>query len=135
LVDSVDLPGGTKVTAFSLIHPGGSLGFRLSWHDRAMAYVTDTTASADAPYVEQIRGVDLLVHECNFPDSMPDLAAKTGHSCTTQVLEVARAASVKRLVLIHLNPLADSDEFLGLEQARHIFPAVETGYDGMEIEF
>jgi len=135
LTGPVELPGGPRVTHFPLSHPGGTLGFRLSWPDRAMAYVTDTTASADAEYLEQIRGVDLLVHECNFPDSMSELAAVTGHSCLTPVLELARAANVKRLVLTHLNPLADSDEFLGLEQARHIFPAVETGWDGMEIEF
>ncbi len=132
---ALELPGGTRVTYFPLIHPGGTLGYRLAWHDRAMAYVTDTTAKADAPYLEHIRGVDLLIHECNFPDSMADRAALTGHSCLTPVLELAWAAGVKRLVLVHLNPLADSDEFLGLEQARHIFPAVETGCDGMEIEF
>jgi ribonuclease Z len=135
LSEPVELPGGPRVTCFPLEHPGGSLGFRMAWPDRSMAYVTDTTASPDAAYVEHIRGVDLLIHECNFPDSMADHAALTGHSCLTPVLQVARAAQVKRLVLVHLNPLADSDEFLGLEQARHIFPAVETGYDGMEIEF
>jgi ribonuclease Z len=131
----IDLPGGTRVTSFPLIHPGGTLGFRLSWPDRSMAYVTDTTASADAAYVEHVRGVDLLMHECNFPDSMADHAKLTGHSCTTPVVELAKAANVKRLVLVHLNPLADSDEFLGLAAAKQIFPNVQTGHDGMEIEF
>ena len=42
------LPGGGTLTHFPLQHPGGSLGFRLDWPDRSMAYVTDTTATAGA---------------------------------------------------------------------------------------
>ena len=59
-----------------------------------MAYVTDTTARADAKYLDAIRGVDLLVHECYFPDSMAELAALTGHSVTTRVAQLARNAGV-----------------------------------------
>jgi ribonuclease BN (tRNA processing enzyme) len=55
-----------RVTHFPLIHPGGSTGYRLDWPDRSLAYVTDTTASAAADYIERIRGVDLLLHECNL---------------------------------------------------------------------
>jgi ribonuclease BN (tRNA processing enzyme) len=129
------LAGGAALTPFPLAHPGGSLGFRLDWPDRAMAYVTDTTASPDAGYLESIRGVDLLVHECNFPDSMSDMARLTGHSCTSAVAELAREAGVGRLVLTHLNPLDDSPEFLGVAAARSIFPRIEVGFDRMEIEF
>src|SRR5437762_9804734 len=65
--------GGVRVTHFPIVHPGGAVGYRLDWpgYPRAgasLAYVTDTTASPDADYVSQIRGVDLLVHECNFRD-------------------------------------------------------------------
>ncbi len=133
LAGTIELPQGVRVTSFPLVHPGGTVGYRLDGADRSMAYVTDTTAAADAAYIEQIRGVDLLVHECNFPDSMADLAALTGHSCTTPVVELAKAAGVGRLVMVHVNPLADEEEFLGLASARSIFP-VELGYDRMEID-
>ena len=46
----------------------GSRGYRLDWPGHSMAYVTDTTARTDADYVDKIRGVDLLVHECYFRD-------------------------------------------------------------------
>jgi ribonuclease BN (tRNA processing enzyme) len=39
-----------------------------------MAYVTDTFAKSDAAYIENIKGVDLLLHERSLPDSMPILA-------------------------------------------------------------
>ncbi|MBM4089980.1 MAG: MBL fold metallo-hydrolase [Planctomycetes bacterium] len=129
----VALPEQTTLTYFPLEHPGGSIGYRLDWPDRSMAYVTDTTARPDAAYVDAIRGVDLLLHECNFPDGMEDHAALTGHSCTSPVARVARKAGVGRLVLIHTNPLVESDDAIGLDTARAIFPATCIGTDYMEI--
>lgn len=131
----VSLSKGGRLTHFPLQHNGGSIGFRLDWPGHSMAYVTDTTAAPDANYVEEIRGVDLLVHECYFPDAYADWAKKTGHSCTTPVAEVARKARVGRLVLVHLNPLATEDDPIGLEVARAIFPKTQLGEDLMELEF
>jgi ribonuclease BN (tRNA processing enzyme) len=126
---------GARVWAFALAHPGGSIGYRLDWPGRSLAYVTDTTAAADATYVDAIRGVDLLVHECNFRDGQEEWALKTGHSCTSGVASVARQAGAKRLVLLHFNPLDDSADPIGLAAARAIFPMAELGFDGMEVEF
>lgn len=124
-----------KLTHFPLKHPGGSIGMRLDWPERSMAYVTDTVASKDADYIEKIRGVDLLIHECYFGDDMPDQAELTGHSCLTPVVEVAAKAEVGRLVLVHINPMMADDEELDLDAARKIFPKTEVGFDRMEIEF
>ncbi len=63
---------------------------------------------------EQIRGVDLLVHECYFPDGMEEMAERTGHCCATPVAEVARAAGVKRLLLSHINANYDDEKAIGL---------------------
>ena len=131
----VALPEGGRLTHFPLKHAGGSLGFRLDWPGHSMAYVTDTTASLDAPYLQKIRGVDLLIHECYFDDSQADWAKKTGHSCTTPVAQLARAAGVGRLVLVHLNPLSEADDPIGLEVARAIFPRTELGEDLLALEF
>ncbi len=135
LTGEVPLPRGGRLTHFPLEHRGGSIGFRLDWPDRSMAYVTDTSAKADADYVEKIRGVDLLVHECYFSDSNADWAQETGHSHTTPVAEVARAAEVSQLVLVHLNPLCTDDDPIGLPTAQAIFPNTQLGEDLMEVEF
>jgi len=129
------ISGGGKLTHFPLDHPGGSVGFRLDWSGHSMAYVTDTNATPDAAYVEEIRGVDLLIHECYFPDNLRDVAIKTGHSTTTPVAEVARRAGVGQLVLVHLNPLDESDDPIGLATARAIFPRTELGEDEAVYEF
>lgn len=135
LAAETPLAGGGKLTHFPLAHPGGSIGFRLDWPGHSLAYVTDTTATASAPYIDAIRGVDVLLHECYFPDSEVKLAELTGHSHTTPVAQLARAANVGRLVLIHILPLVNQIDPVGLDVARRIFPNTEIGRDLMEIEF
>src|SRR5690606_22236071 len=84
-------------------HPGGSHAFRIDWPASAerpataFAYVTDTVV--DGTYTDFIRGVDLLIHECYFPDTLAEWGPKTGHSHTTPVARLARDADVGRLVL------------------------------------
>ena len=129
------LADGGTLRYFPLEHPGGSVGYRLDWPGHSLAYVTDTTASPDADYLEHIRGVDLLIHECYFPDSLRDIAVKTGHSTTSDAAQVARLAEAKRLVLVHMNPLDESDDPIGIDTARKIFPRTELGEDGSVLEF
>ncbi len=135
LQPEISLSDGAVLTHFPLKHPGGSVGYRIDWPDRSLAYVTDTVAAADADYVEKIRGVDLLIHECYFTDEMAEQAELTGHSCLTPVSQVAAAAGVGRMVLVHINPLLTSDDALDLSAARKIFKNMEIGVDCMELEF
>ncbi len=131
----VELLDGGRLTHFPLKHVGGTVGYRVDWPERSMAYVTDTTASHEADYVERIRGVDLLIHECYFPDGHEEWAAKTGHSCTTPVAQVARAANVGRLVIVHVDPVVTKEDPIGLDIAKKVFPCTELGSDLQEIEF
>jgi ribonuclease BN (tRNA processing enzyme) len=133
--EPIPVAHGGRLSWFPLAHPGGSIGYRLDWPGHSMAYVTDTRADLAAAYVERIRGVDLLVHECYSSDAQTEWAKLTGHSHTTPVAEVARRAAVGRLLLAHLNPLAVEEDPVGLDVARAIFPATELGVDRMVVEF
>ncbi len=136
LTGDVPLRGGGSLSWFPLErHPGGSVGFRLEWPGHSLAYVTDTVAAIDANYVQKIQGVDLLIHEAYFNDDQRAMAELTGHSRVTDVARVAAAAQVKRLVMVHMNPLSDDDQPLDLTAARQEFPLLEVGHDGMEVEF
>jgi ribonuclease Z len=132
---SCPLPGGGRLTHFPLQHPGGSVGFRLDWPGRSLAYVTDTTASPDAPYVEHIRGARLLVHEAYFADDAGGLPALTGHSSLLSVAEVAARAQVGRLVLVHVGPQQGGQESFALEAARRLFQDTQIGDDRLELDF
>lgn len=114
-------------------HPGSSLGYRVTSAAGSFAYITDTTADpTDAEAVEFIRGVDVLIHECYFSDGYADLARKTGHSWSSAVATFAANAEVGRLILVHVNPVAEPDEIDQMvATAARIFPHVELGTDQM----
>jgi ribonuclease BN (tRNA processing enzyme) len=135
LATSHALADGGTLTHFPLKHPGGSVGFRLDWPGRSLAYVTDTTAAPDSDYIERIRGVDLLLHEANFSDDAKDMAELTGHSWLSSVAQVAANAQVGRLVLVHINAQLQRDDELDVDCMRKVFKNVEIGCDRMELEF
>ncbi len=135
LADEVAVRGDGRVTHFPLEHPGGSVGYRLDWPDHSLAYVTDTTAAPGVDYIDKIRGVDLLIHECYFPDELADLAKLRFHSSTSAVAQVAKDAEVDRLVLVHMNPADSRADPIDVAKARAIFPETEVGDDRMEVEF
>ncbi|MCC7420268.1 MAG: metal-dependent hydrolase [Planctomycetaceae bacterium] len=133
--------GGTLRFQALPSHPGGSTAFRLDWpadseggrgRARSLAYVTDTTV--DETYREFIRGADVLIHECNFPDSQAHWCEKTGHSCTSPVARLAREAGVGRLILTHIDPQLDGDDPVDIATARAIFPNTVVAEDLMEFE-
>lgn len=116
----VPLAGGAVLSWIPLAHPGGSTGFRIDWPDRSLCYITDTTAPGS--YIDFIRGADLLIHECYFPDTLQEWAIKTGHSAATPVAQLAAAAGVGQLALIHVDPQRCDDDPVGLEKMQSIFP-------------
>ena len=128
------LPQGGTLTSFPV---GGKdeIGFRLDWPGHSMAYVTDTVANPDSPYLENIRGVDLLLHDCNGPDWLRKLMAAVQHSSTSAVARIAARAGVGRLILIHHNPIEAWSIEEDLDAARAIFRNTLIGRDRMEFEF
>ncbi len=130
----LELTNDIKISHCPLDHPGGSTGFRLQHPDGSMAYITDTIASTSADYVEFITDVDVLVHECYFPDGWEDRAELTGHSCLTPVAKVAAAANAGQTYLVHINPLDGSDEPLDLESVKGTYGNLNLTEDRMVID-
>lgn len=126
-------PRGGRLSFF-LAGEGDEIGFRLDWPGHSLAYVTDAVAREDAHYIDSIRGVDVLLHDCNGPDRTAALMERISHSSTSAVARLAAQAQVKRVYLVHHNPLGWSIEE-DLVEARKIFPGIQIGRDGMEVEF
>ncbi len=127
--------GGAQATHFPLQHPGGAVGYRFQWQQQSLAYVSDTIADPNADYVREIEDVDLLIHECYVPDGDADWAHETGHSFTSAVAKVARAANVGMLLLVHISPELEHEDSIDIETAQTIFPNTMLGCDLMEVEF
>lgn len=109
--------GSARVRRIALNHPGGSQGFRVDDEDGAsMVYLTDNELYPPGPAVTQptelarfSHGVGLMVHDSQYlPEDMP-LKHGYGHSVIPDVLNLARDAEVKNLVLFHHDPDRDDD--------------------------
>ncbi|MGD9853400.1 MAG: MBL fold metallo-hydrolase [Planctomycetaceae bacterium] len=131
--------GGVLTHRILASHPGGSTAFRIDWPpersaaQRSLAYVTDT--AVDGTYLDFVRGVDVLIHECYFPDDLADWAAKTGHSHTTPVAQLARDTRVGKLILMHIDPERETLDPVCIQTARALHPDTLVAEDGMEIAF
>ena len=110
-------------------------GFHLDTPGGSLAYVTDTYGEPGASYMEKIRGVDVLLHECCFTDNDQESARRAGHSHITPVAQLAAEAQVGRLVLIHLSTMRPEMGEPELDLGKSIFAQTELAFDGMEIEF
>ncbi|MFO1063005.1 MAG: MBL fold metallo-hydrolase [Pirellulales bacterium] len=110
-IDDLSLPfrlaDGSSISWFPLVHPGGSLGFRIETRAGSLAYVTDTTTVPDSIYRNRLQNLKLLMHECYFNDDYRELAIKTGHSWLNAVEELVSSVRPDKTLLIHINPLAE----------------------------
>jgi ribonuclease Z len=88
-------------------HSVPSVGLRLATAGGAVVYSCDT---APCPAITDLaRGARLLLHEATFPAGHEAEANRLGHSSALQAAEVAAAAGVARLALVHYTPAAPGD--------------------------
>ena len=76
---------------------------------------------------------DLVIHECNFDDSLADKAAVDGHSIPSQAAGQAKEAGAKLLALSHISARYPNAGLL-LEQAKKVFSNTVLAEDFMELE-
>jgi phosphoribosyl 1,2-cyclic phosphodiesterase len=138
--DKVTL-GDVTISTGLLNHPGGAMGYRVSWGDYAVAYITDTehfSDRLDENVLELADRADLLIYDCTYTDE-EYYHPKTskigwGHSTWQEAVKIAQAAQVKKLVIFHHDP-SHNDEFMDsieIEAAR-VFPQAVVAREGMKI--
>ena len=105
--------GAFRVTPFDVQHKGGrTYGFRVDEGDQAMAYIPDHRLSSGVSDEARalLHGVDVLVHNAQFVNSERAIADDYGHSTIEDVVELAAALEVPRLVLFHHGPGRTDDQ-------------------------
>jgi ribonuclease BN (tRNA processing enzyme) len=107
-------------TRVQRLHTDPTLALRIG---DALAYCTDT--AADPSNADFAEGAGLLLHEAWYPQASTN---DETHTASGEAGRIAREAGVRRLVLIHVNPLLRSDEELALA-ARAEFPDTSVGQD------
>lgn len=128
LDEGVGQIAGVEVRALSQMHPGGSYAFSLEYEGRKVVYATDheldlllpdRAASLRNPdlfrvvpeeIVRFVEGADLLIADGQYTDEEYLEKIGWGHPRATTVVDLAVAAHVKQLGIIHHDPMqADAD--------------------------
>jgi len=151
--------GEARVTPVIMNHPVISFGYKVSCGGRSVFFTGDHEDYANIyepgePFYQEyedfirqkraqiadcIRGVDVLVSDCQYTEAEYPAKAGWGHSTPSMAVALAQAAGVGRLFLTHHEPTrADADLALFLEDIRERFKttgiAIDMAREGQSVE-
>jgi phosphoribosyl 1,2-cyclic phosphodiesterase len=112
--------GGLRVVGEPVIHPGPTIGYRISDGAATVAYLPDhepalALGRADptpewSSGHDLAAGADLLVHDAQYTADEYRTRVGWGHSRIEDAVDLARMAGAKRLVTFHHDPAHDDAE-------------------------
>ncbi len=112
---------GITIKTMLLHHPGQCLGYRVEYKGRSVCYITDNELFLeddeehyDSFYVRRlakfVAGADALITDSTYTDDeYANGKVGWGHSCISQVVDLADRAQVKTLYLFHHDPDQNDD--------------------------
>lgn len=103
--------GSVKVSTIELQHPSLTLGYKLEYQNKVIAYITDNEIyDEDSEHYNDaffkklttfIQDCDCLIKDCAYSEEKYQKRIHWGHSSPSQVIRLAMAANVKHLCLFH----------------------------------
>jgi phosphoribosyl 1,2-cyclic phosphodiesterase len=113
--------GGLQIAAASVLHPGPTVGYRITENGASMAYLPDHEPALGVDHFpgerdwtsgfELAAEADLLIHDAQYTPAEYVDHVGWGHSSLPQAIAFATRAGVKRLVPFHHDP-AHADDLL-----------------------
>lgn len=137
--------GSLTISGQAVIHPGPTVGFRISGPAGTVAYLPDHEPALGAPTFplepewtsghELAADADLLIHDAQYTEEEYPAHVGWGHSSIEHAWAFARQARVKRLVTFHHDPGHDDDELDAIisDLDTRDGPEVIGGREGMEL--
>ncbi len=107
------------VTNLRLPHPGEAFAYRFDFNGKTIVYASDAEYkklddNTTQPYVRFYAGADVLFFDSQFSLRESLLREDWGHSSSLIGADLARRASVRRLVLFHHDPTTTDQELLNI---------------------
>lgn len=112
--------GPFTVRAELIIHPGSTVGYRVTEGDRTMAYLPDHEPALGGTRVpdsgrwtsghDLAKDVDLLVHDAQYTADEIRTRLGWGHSSIEQAVAFAELTGARRLVPFHHDPAHDDTQ-------------------------
>ncbi|MEM6424457.1 MAG: MBL fold metallo-hydrolase [Cyanobacteria bacterium P01_D01_bin.128] len=126
------------IETISLNRFTGALGFRVTWQGRSLVYATDTDhsiAGGNQNLIYLAHQANVLVYDGNSGDRIDgDLEpqAEIEHPSWYSGLEIAKAASVRELIMFHHHPAHGDDALDRIEMEMQAnFPRARLAREGM----
>lgn len=124
-----------KIKTKKLIHPGICIGYRIEYQEKSICYITDNELYLDdSPnfnqkevdsLVEFIHKSNILIIDTTYTDQEYLSKINWGHSCVSQVVNLADKAKVETLCLYHHDPnQVDADIDLKLKTAQSLIESM-----------
>ena len=102
--------GEIEVKSRLVPHVGPTLGYRIEWKGRSVAYLSDHQQPYDGSFSisdgarDIAEGVDVLIHDSQYTNNEFALKATWGHSTIDYAVWLAQHCHVGRLALFHHDP-------------------------------
>ena len=128
----LELGPQTVAWSFDVDHIPGSVGWRIESGGISVVFSGDTTYSRGL--AEAAQGADLLIHEALTTDDAHEHAAGRLHSTSGDAARVANQASVKRLIITHIDNAFHENQDPLLQDAARIYTSpISAAYDMMQV--
>lgn len=107
--------GNVRVRSRFVPHVGPTLGYRIEWEGRSVAYISDHQQPYDGSFrasdgaLELADGVDLLIHDSQYTQDEFAHKFNWGHCTVDYAVWFAAEAGVKTLALFHHDPTRHDD--------------------------
>jgi phosphoribosyl 1,2-cyclic phosphodiesterase len=123
--------GPAELRASLVVHPGPTVGYRISADGSSVAYMPDHEPALAGRFQDRTRDwisggsiaeeVDLLLHDAQYFEEEYDERLGWGHSSVSSAVAYADAVGAKRLVLFHHDPTHSDDRMQELEAEAQSF--------------
>lgn len=136
--------GSATVRSRLIPHIGPTLGFRIDWEGRSVAYLSDHQEPLDGSLCtdgvrELCAGVDVLIHDAQYLDHDFIGHETWGHCRVDYALRLAEQCGVRTLVLFHHDPSRDDDALDAIREEASRWGEdhgirVMTAFEGMSLD-
>jgi predicted ATPase/phosphoribosyl 1,2-cyclic phosphodiesterase/anti-anti-sigma regulatory factor len=113
--------GKININTLQANHPGNSYAYRFADQYASFVFASDAEykqldKASLAPYLDFYQGADLLFFDAQYTLREAWQKIDWGHSSALIGVEIARAAAVKKLVLVHHDPTYSDLDLLKIQQ-------------------
>lgn len=98
---------GITIDTIPLCHPDNATGYRLTYNNKSVCYITDVEHvddQFDEALIEFIKGADVFIYDCTYDDRNYEKYKGWGHSTWQHGVRLADKADIKELVVFHHDP-------------------------------